>query len=81
MLLCDWFLQDLAIEFKKKRPDINVHFKPMDYFLYNNSKTFKAGANMDVIAQFADINGCDAHSYYGNANTPQTLKMGWYDYM
>ena len=81
MLLCDWFLQDLAVEFKKLRPDINAYFKPMDYFVYNNSKTFKAGTNINTIAQFADINGCDSHSYYGNANTPQTLKMGWYDYM
>ena len=29
----------------------------------------------------ADVNGCDAHSYYTNANTPMTLKMGWFDFM
>lgn len=62
--------------------DLDIHIKIMDYFRYNWKDPYvEGGTNYEILHNKFDVNGCDAHSYYGDASTPLQLKMGWYDYM
>lgn len=85
MCFNDWLINDfqkfLTECVKNTGSDILVSSKVMDYFRPNYHKYFQIGSNYEKISQHFDVNGCDAHSYYGNDTTPMSLKMGWYDYI
>ncbi len=81
----DWLLADfhqfLAGEVKKEGTDLLLHTKIMDYFRYDYERYLSEGTNWELLSEYMDINGCDAHSYYENSNTPMPMKMAWYDFM
>jgi len=80
MLLAD-FHKFLAEEVRKEETDLLLHTKIMDYFRYDYKRYLSEGTNWELLSEYMDVNGCDAHSYYENSNTPMTMKMAWYDFM
>ena len=79
MMLAD-YLKWLYDSMKGYCPDLAMHYKTMDYFFHSYQKIYTNGGNHELIAQFSDLNGCDAFSYYSVSTAPLTMKMGWYDY-
>ncbi len=75
------FVNFLAGEVRKYMPSKKLDIKVMDYFSHAYGSMLDHGSNVERLAEIVDINGCDAFSYYGNANTPLIMKMGWYDYL
>lgn len=73
----EWFCNEL----KNDKSDLLLHIKIMDYFRYDYGRYLNEGTNWEKLSQMVDLNGCDAHSYYQNKNTPLTMKMAWYDFM
>lgn len=71
----------LFTQFRDANPDVLLFNKIMDYLRLDYKRYFNEGTNWEKLSAITDVNGCDAHSYYTNANTPMTLKMGWFDFM
>jgi len=65
---------------KDVAPDIMATTKVMDYFNYRYDVQITKGSNYELVADVLDLNSNDAFSYYGDADYPLTLKMGWYDF-
>lgn len=66
---------------KEYNTDIIVQTKIMDYFRYDYERYLEEGTNWELLAEIADVNSCDAHSYYDRPEkTPMPLKMAWYDF-
>ena len=75
------FVKFLSDEVEKYMPEKKKDLKIMDYFMHAYGAYADHGSNIEKLAQFVDINACDAFSYYGNARTPLIMKMGWFDYL
>ena len=73
----DW----LFTQFRDANSEVLLFNKIMDYLRLDYKRYFNEGTNWEKLSKITDVNGCDAHSYYTNANTPMQLKMGWFDFM
>lgn len=89
----EWLMTDIhrfiAEEIRKENSDIPLHTKVMDYFnLKNRTHYFRHATDYEKMAEYMDLNGCDAFSYYavtptgvgGHGTHPLYSKMAWYDY-
>jgi len=75
------YVKYLADEIKSEFPEFSLHTKIMDYFRFDYQRYLIEGTNWEELSESLDLNGCDAHSYYENANTPMWAKMAWHDFM
>lgn len=65
-------------EIRKYNKDIPIWTKEMmPTRNYGGAKT--AGANIENLAQYFDLNGNDSFAFWDNANFPLAAKMEWYD--
>lgn len=75
------FHQWLAQIVKEEAPELKVQCKVMDYFDHYYYEDLVIGSDYERIADYMDLNGCDAFAYYDIWQQPLLLKMGWYDFM